>query len=69
VKTRSTRDVKPAQAAVDAAKQRDLVSVAREYLRHLPPECQWRFDVVTVYYDRQSSKPQFELFQNAFQVS
>jgi putative endonuclease len=69
VKTRTTHDVKPAQAAVDAAKQRDLASVAREYLRHLPPECQWRFDVVTVYYDRQSSKPQFELFQNAFQVS
>jgi putative endonuclease len=69
VKTRTTRDVKPAHAAVDHKKQRDLASVARQYLLHLPAECQWRFDVVTVYYDRQSSKPQFELFQNAFPVS
>jgi putative endonuclease len=69
VKTRTTRDVKPAEAAVDYNKQRDLASVARQYLLHLPPECQWRFDVVTVYYDRQSSKPRFELFQNAFPVS
>jgi putative endonuclease len=69
VKTRTTYDVKPAQAAVDYHKQKDLASVAREYLRHLPPECQWRFDVVSVYYERQSSKPRFELFQNAFPVS
>jgi putative endonuclease len=69
VKTRTTHDVKPAQAAVDYHKQKDLASVAREYLRHLPAECQWRFDVVTVYYERQSSKPRFELFQNAFPVS
>ena len=69
VKSRTTHDVKPAEAAVDSQKQKDLASVAREYLRHLPAECQWRFDVVTVYYERQSSKPQFELFQNAFPVS
>jgi putative endonuclease len=69
VKTRTTRDVKPAEAAVGPEKQRDLLYVAREYLRRLPPSCQWRFDVLTVYYDRHSSQPQFELFQNAFQVS
>jgi putative endonuclease len=69
VKTRTTHDVKPAQAAVDREKQRQLAAVARDYLRHLPPSCQWRFDVLTVYYDRRFPQPQFQLFQNAFQIS
>src|SRR6266700_2350678 len=55
VKTRTTRDVKPAAAAVDRKKRHDLRIVIRDYLRSLPqrqfPEIpQWRFDVVTVYY-------------------
>src|SRR5436309_14715007 len=37
VKTRTTRDVKPAEAAVDRGKQRELAAVAREYLHNLPP--------------------------------
>jgi putative endonuclease len=69
VKTRTTRDVKPAEAAVDRDKQRDLAAVAREYLRRIPPSCQWRFDVLSVYYEGYTSRPQFELFQNAFGVS
>jgi putative endonuclease len=69
VKTRTTRDVKPAEAAVDGEKQRDLSLVARDFLRHLPPSCQWRFDVLTVYYEAQCSQPSFELFRNAFSVS
>jgi putative endonuclease len=36
VKTRTTREVKPAEAAVDREKQRDLQGMAREYLRHHP---------------------------------
>jgi len=64
VKTRTTRDGKPAEAAVDRYKRRELFAVAREYLRHLPPSCQWRFDVISVYYDGQSSQPQIELFRN-----
>jgi putative endonuclease len=36
VKTRTTREVKPAEAAVDLKKQRDLQGMAREYLRHHP---------------------------------
>jgi len=68
VKTRTTRDVKPAEAAVDRDKQRSLTSVASDYLRHLALPCQWRFDVVAVYYE-ESSQPQFELFQNAFPVA
>jgi putative endonuclease len=66
VKTRTTHDVKPAEAAVDRDKQRALARVARDYRRHLAPSCQWRFDVVSVYYESRSSPPLFELFQNAF---
>lgn len=68
VKTRTTHDVKPAEAAVDRAKQRALAVVARDYLRHLALPCQWRFDIVSVYYEMQSSQPAFELFRNAFPV-
>ncbi|MBV9572476.1 MAG: YraN family protein [Acidobacteriales bacterium] len=66
VKTRTTRDVKPAEAAVDQDKRRVLNGIAREFLRLLPAACKWRFDVVSVYYEGQSRKPQFELFVNAF---
>lgn len=69
VKTRTTHDVKPAEAAVDRGKQRSLIAVAEEYLRHVAPSCQWRFDVVTVYYEPQSSQPAFELFRNAFPLA
>jgi len=68
IKTRNTRAVKPAEAAVDYAKQKELGLVAHDFLRPLPPSCQWRFDVVSVYYD-QCGQPSFELFQNAFSVS
>jgi len=40
VKTRTTRDVKPAEAAVDRDKQRELSLVARDFLRQMPPSCQ-----------------------------
>jgi putative endonuclease len=66
VKTRTTRDVKPAEAAVDRDKRHEINLVAREYLRSLPPSCQWRFDVVSVYYDGQTGHPKIELFKNAF---
>ena len=69
VKTRTTRHVKPAEAAVDREKQRELRLVARSFLRHMPPSCQWRFDILAVYYEHQSSRPSFELFQNAFSVA
>ena len=69
VKTRTTRDVKPAQAAVDRKKRRDLRIVIRDYLhllprRQFPQPPAWRFDVITVYYER-ARAPTFELFQNA----
>ena len=65
VKTRTKHDLKPAEAAVDRDKQRELSRVARDFLRHMPPSCQpgpqparlsrdgveWRFDVLAVYYE------------------
>ncbi len=64
VKTRTTKDVKAAAAAVDRHKRREIAQVARDYLRRLPC-CQWRFDVVSVYYDSRNSRPQIEVFRNA----
>ena len=69
VKTRTTRAVKPAEAAVNHEKQRELAGMAREYLRNLPGVGEWRFDVVSVYYENQSSRPEIEIFKNAFSVS
>ena len=43
--------------------------VARDLLRLMPASCQWRFDVLSVYYDSGHRRPSFELFQNAFSVS
>jgi putative endonuclease len=66
VKSRTSRDVKTPEAAVDRHKRREVAEVAREYLRRLPPSCQWRFDIVSVYYDGKTTpRPQIELFRNA----
>lgn len=69
VKTRTTRDVKPAEAAVDHGKQRELAAMAREYLRHLPGQCHWRLDIVSVYRPALSLTPEFELFQNVLPIA
>jgi putative endonuclease len=68
IKTRTTRDVKPAEAAVDHAKRQELAMVALELRRHIKHPCPWRFDIVAVYYDDRR-QPTFELFQNAFPMS
>jgi putative endonuclease len=65
VKTRTSREIKPPEAAVDRHKRREVAEVARDYLRRLPPSCQWRFDIVSVYYASTSPRPQIELFRNA----
>jgi len=66
VKTRTTRDVKPGEAAVDRHKRREIAAVARDYLRRCPPSCQWRFDVVSVYYvGSKTSQPKVEVFRNS----
>lgn len=61
VKTRTTHDVKPAEAAVDREKRRALRKVVGDYLQSLPrrkyPEPPpWRFDVLTVYYGSPAAK-------------
>lgn len=61
VKTRTSRDVKTAEAAVDRHKRREIAQVARDYLRRVPAS-QGRFDVVSVYYDGSNSRPQIEVF-------
>lgn len=68
VKTRTSRDVKPAEAAVDREKRRELAGMARDYLGRVREEVQWRFDVVSIYYATMDT-PHIELFKNAFPVS
>jgi len=65
VKTRTSRNWKTAEAAVDRHKRREVAQVVRDYLRRMPSSCQWRFDVVSVYYDGSNSRPQIEVFRNA----
>ena len=83
VKTRTTREVKPAEAAVDVGKQRDLRGMAREYLRRHPIKPKpasmgtpgrvagspaHRFDILSIYI-LDGAHPEFTLFKNAFPVS
>jgi putative endonuclease len=68
VKTRTSHAVKPAEAAVDRDKRREVAAMAREYMRPLPPSCQWRVDVLSVYFESTSSPPQFEVFRNVLAV-
>jgi putative endonuclease len=65
VKTRTSRDVKTPEAAVDRHKRREVAQVARDYVRQFAPTCQWRFDIVSVYYAGRGSRPHFEVFRNA----
>jgi putative endonuclease len=69
VKTRTSHDVKPAEAAVDREKVRDLKAVAQEYMRHLRDAPPWRLDIVSVYFEPGSPGPILELFKNAGGVS
>ncbi len=67
VKTRTTRDVATAEAAVDDSKRDDLRRVARHYLRQSPESTPTRFDIVTVYLDR--PKPEITILKRAFLLS
>lgn len=68
VKTRTTRAVQPAEAAVDAEKQRDLAHIAREFLRKMDGNPAYRFDIVSVYLES-GQKAGIELFRNAFPLA
>ena len=67
VKTRTTRNVMPAEAAVDAEKQRDLSRVAREFLRKVKSDAPFRVDIVSVYFEP-GLAPDIELFRDAFVI-
>ncbi len=69
VKTRTTRDVMPAEAAVDREKQEELAAMAREYLRRLPAQPAFRFDIVSVYCENRGLPPEVTLYKNAFTVT
>ncbi len=68
VKTRTTREVKPAEAAVDVEKQRDLRGMAHEYMRRVSGSPAHRFDILSIYI-LDGADPEFTLFKNAFPVS
>jgi len=67
VKTRSARDMTPAEAAVDAHKRKILRRLANQYVRQLPAEAapQTRFDVISVYLVL-GQEPEVAHFANAF---
>ncbi len=66
VKTRSTRDVKPAEAAVDRPKQEELLGTAREYLRRLKRTPPYRFDIVSIYVEKPGQAAELHLLKSAF---
>ena len=68
VKTRTRRNILPAEAAVDAEKQRDLSRVAREFLRKVKGDPPYRFDIVSVYF-QVGLAPEVELFRDAFAIA
>jgi len=66
VKTRTTRNVATAEAAVDDHKQKTLRRLARHYLRQLPnQEAPSRFDILSIYFEKEKAA-EFELFRGAF---
>lgn len=73
VKTRTTREVKTAEAAVDMQKRHELRLMARDYLRKVKrrermrdrqDDTSVRFDIVSVYLD--SEPAEITVYKNAF---
>ena len=74
VKTRTSHYVKPAEAAVDEEKRRQLRQMARRYLRRLSakageqkPKC--RFDILSLYLAPTGEPEEVTLFRNAFPLA
>ena len=67
VKTRTSRGLVPAEAAVDVEKQNDLRKVAKEYLVRAKDVPSHRFDVVSVYFE--ADKPaEISVIRDAFKT-
>lgn len=68
VKTRTSHDVKPAEAAVDDDKRRELARMAGHFLRRLRDKTPaHRFDIVSIYFPE--GKPaEITLFKNVCAV-
>ena len=68
VKTRTERDITPAESAVDEEKRNMVRNLARAYLRTLPEDerrtVRVRFDVVSVY--STGGANEFTIFKDAF---
>ena len=71
VKTRTSRNFMPAEAAVDDEKRETLSGLAREFLRNYlhtnGKSPQFRFDVISVYLE--GNLPEITLFRDAFRMS
>jgi putative endonuclease len=69
VKTRTTRNVATAEAAVDEDKRRTLRRLASNYKRRLPhKDVTARFDILSIYFEKEKAA-EFELFRGAFDWS
>ncbi|HXE91747.1 MAG TPA: YraN family protein [Terriglobales bacterium] len=68
VKTRSTRAVAPAEAAVDVEKQQELIAMAHEYLRRVEGQPGCRFDIASIYLE-EGRPVDITLFKNAFPMA
>jgi putative endonuclease len=69
VKTRTTRDIATAEAAVDEDKRRTLRRLAGNYMRQLPStDAPARFDILSLYFEKEKAA-EFELFRGAFDWS
>ncbi|MFZ0315094.1 MAG: YraN family protein [Candidatus Korobacteraceae bacterium] len=68
VKTRSDASFAPPSTAVTANKRRNIISVARRYLRRMPgerrPSC--RFDILSIVASDTAAQAQFTLQKGAF---
>ncbi len=68
VKTRTDDSFAPPSTAVTSEKQRNIIAVARRYLRRLPrdrrPSC--RFDILSIVPAKKGMPPQFTLRRGAF---
>jgi putative endonuclease len=67
VKTRTARDLNPAEATIDLHKRNVLRRMARQYVRQLPggSNPQVRFDVISVYMEP-GKAAEIEHFESAF---